>query len=245
MLIVIEGLDASGKTTQTKLLVERLEKENVNVHTLDFPQYTTNVFGKIVKRFLSNDFGDSVSLDPKLSALLFAGDRFESKELLNSWLKTPESESNSESIEQESVVVLNRYTPSNIAYNRAKSTNAEAANEIHLFIEMLEYQMLELPKPDIVLVLGSSSAITKARLQNEKANRDESRANSDAYESDSSFLDNVAKEYVHLCNTQDDWILIEITQDESIESVHERLWKCLLAFITTNYHNINKSLNKI
>lgn len=239
MLIVIEGLDASGKTTQTKLLVERLEKENVNVHTLDFPQYTTNVFGKIVKRFLSNDFGDSVSLDPKLSALLFAGDRFESKELLNSWLKP------SESNVPESVVVLNRYTPSNIAYNRAKSTNAEAANEIHLFIEMLEYQMLELPKPDIVLVLGSSSAITKARLQNEKANRDESRTNSDAYESDSSFLDNVAKEYVHLCNTQDDWMLIEITQDESIESVHERLWKCLLAFITTNYHNINKSLNKI
>ena len=79
MFIVIEGLDASGKTTQTELLVKKYQSLGKKVFTLDFPQYNDNVFGKILKKFLSNEFGDSVTLDPRLSALLFAGDRLESK----------------------------------------------------------------------------------------------------------------------------------------------------------------------
>jgi dTMP kinase len=209
MLIVVEGLDASGKTTQTNLLVESYRKLGKKVYTLDFPRYSKNVFGKILKQFLQNQFGDSVNLNPELSALLFAGDRFESKELLDKWLS-----------EKDSVVILNRYVPSNIAYNMAKSDNPE---QIEKFIISLEYELLQLPKPDIVIVLGSSSAITKARLGNQ----------TDAYESDNVFLDKVANVYLKLSEKYANWMLFPIEKDESKDSVHQRIFKQIKQYIIT------------
>jgi dTMP kinase len=214
-LIVIEGLDAAGKTTQTKLLENYLLSEGFKVHTLDFPQYDNNVFGLILKKFLANDFGDSVSLDPRLSAMLFAGDRLESKTLLDAWLSDPNV-----------TVILNRYIPSNIAYNRAKAGNnptkkvpttkysAEDAQNIEDFICNLEYTTFQMPKPDLVIVLGSSSAITKARLQEE----------TDAYESDANFLDKVACEYLKMCEKNPDlYKLYPITKDQTPQDVHIQL----------------------
>lgn len=206
MFIVIEGLDASGKTTQTELLVKKYQSLGKKVHTLDFPQYEHNVFGKILKRFLSNEFGNSVNLDPKLSALLFAGDRLESKNQLVRWKNDPDA-----------VVILNRYVGSNLAYNRAKSTSEKEANEIEELIVTLEYDLLGLPKPDVVVVLGSSAAITKARLGTQ----------TDAYESDSKFLDRVAQEYVYLCDTYSNWILLPIEKDQTRESVHDMIFKTI------------------
>lgn len=207
MLITIEGLDASGKTTQTHLLCEKLKQKGFNVHTLDFPQYENNVFGVILKKFLSNEFGDSVNFDPKLSALLFAGDRYESLAQLRQWLNEPNS-----------VVVLNRYIPSNIAYNRAKRKTDEEIEEITTFIENLEYKLLGLPKSDLVIVLGSSSAITQARLRTE--------AERDGYENDAPFLDRVAEEYVKLQKKYSaTWKWLPIEADESRERVHQRIWE--------------------
>jgi len=210
MLIVIEGLDASGKTTQTKLLVERLQLQGRTVNTLDFPQYDNGVFGKILKKFLANEFCDSVVCDAKLSAMLFAADRAEHKHKITEWLRDPNA-----------VVVLNRYIPSNIAYNRAKTSNDKLADDIHQFISQLEYVLLGLPKPDLVIVLGSSAAITKARLpgRSEKV--------TDAYEADAHFLDKVAEEYVKLCETEDNWQLLSIAENESIPDVHQRIWDLL------------------
>jgi dTMP kinase len=204
-IIVIEGLDAAGKTTQTKLLEERLIYKGFSVQTLDFPQYEHNVFGLILKKFLANEFGNSVSLDPRLSAMLFAGDRLESKRLLDIWLSDPQT-----------MVILNRYVPSNIAYNRAKASTPEDAQSIEDFICNLEYTTFHLPKPDLVLVLGSSSAITKARLQGD----------TDAYEADSDFLDKVAREYLKMCeNNPDTHQLYPITENESRIQVHQHLYE--------------------
>jgi dTMP kinase len=211
-LIVIEGLDAAGKTTQTEFLCDRLTYKGFKVYTLDFPQYNNNVFGLILKKFLANEFGDSVSLDPRLSSMLFAGDRLESKKVLDNWLNDPTT-----------VVILNRYVPSNIAYNRAKASITrggihaeEDAQSIEDFICNLEYNTFKLPKPDLVLVLGSSSAITRARLQEK----------TDAYESDSNFLDKVACEYLKMCDKNPDiYQLYPITENETPEQVHKGLYK--------------------
>ena len=207
-LIVLEGLDASGKTTQTRLLVQRLTSEypTEKVFTLDFPQYKTNVFGKILDDFLHNKLttNDASKFDARLSSLLFAGDRLESKPLLDYWLQ-----------DQHAIVVLNRYIGSNIAYNRAKSNDPDA---IQHFIETLEYSLLELPKPDLVIVIGSSSEITQKRL----------RSKVDSYESNTKLLDSVVQEYQYLCNTKPNWIMLEIDGTESPEQLHEQVWSIYL-----------------
>lgn len=212
MLIVLEGLDASGKTTQTKLLVEHLKSEGLQVHTLDFPQYENNMFGKILKDFLANKYGDSVNADPKLSGLLFAGDRYESKKQLQDWLA-----------EQNSVVVLNRYVGSNEAYNRAKAKSAEEDYELMHYINGLEYTTLGLPKPDLVLVIGSSAEITQKRLKKDEQ---------DGYESDAKFLDKVATVYQEICEVREHWRYIPIEANDSREQVHEKLWK-----VVSDYRN--------
>ena len=79
-LIVIDGLDGSGKATQTKLLLAKLKKEGYKTAVTDFPQYYTAFFGKMVGRYLSGEFGKINQVSPYLASVLYALDRFEAKE---------------------------------------------------------------------------------------------------------------------------------------------------------------------
>ena len=100
-LIVLDGSDGSGKATQTRFLLARLKKEGYRVKTLDFPQYEKNFFGKLIGECLVGDYGDFVKIDPHIGSVLYAADRYESKPVIERWLK------------QGFVVVLDRYVSSN------------------------------------------------------------------------------------------------------------------------------------
>ena len=76
-LIVIDGSDGSGKATQTKLLFERLKREKIKVHTLDFPQYTENLMGSLIGECIAGEHGDFLHVDPYIGSVLYAADRFE------------------------------------------------------------------------------------------------------------------------------------------------------------------------
>ena len=78
--IVIDGIDGSGKKTQTKLLIERLKREGLKVKTIDFPQYENNFFGKFIGECLVGEHGDFAKLDPKIASVLYGADRFESSQ---------------------------------------------------------------------------------------------------------------------------------------------------------------------
>ena len=69
-LIVITGVDGSGKTIQTKLLCERLLKEGYPVVTTDFPQYGKTFFADMVIKYLRGEFGSADSVSPYLAAIL-------------------------------------------------------------------------------------------------------------------------------------------------------------------------------
>ena len=76
MLIVIDGIDGSGKQTQTELLKHKLISKGKKVITYEFPNYST-FFGKIIRDYLDGKFGDSTKVDAKLISILYALDRFE------------------------------------------------------------------------------------------------------------------------------------------------------------------------
>src|SRR5215472_2595472 len=84
-LIAIEGIDGSGKNIQVRLLQHELSKRGYSVYSTGFPQYES-WFGKMVGQFLNGDFGPLEKVDPHFSALLYAGDRFEAKERLETAL---------------------------------------------------------------------------------------------------------------------------------------------------------------
>src|SRR3712207_3314277 len=108
MLIAIEGIDGSGKGTQARLLRERCRAAGLSAALISFPRYAETRFGRAVGKFLNGRFGTLDQVSPFLAALLYAGDRFESRTLLR------------ESLFANDVVVLNRYVASNVAHQGSK-----------------------------------------------------------------------------------------------------------------------------
>ena len=108
MLIVVEGLDGAGKSTQVKKLRKYLETSCGGVDYIHFPRYDAPVYGDLISRFLRGDYGDINSVHPQLVALLYAEDRHQAA----SYMKRE--------IEAGKTILLDRYVYSNIAYQCAK-----------------------------------------------------------------------------------------------------------------------------
>ena len=194
MLVVLEGLDGIGKTTQTRLLIENLCKKGHTVYTKDFPQYESSFFGKIIGKYLTGEFGDPVQVDPKYSSILYAGDRLEAKEELLEWTK-----------DENAYIILNRYVPSNLAYNMAKYENEADRKEFVEFIENLEYNIHGIPRPDLVLYLDGNIKECESRI-NTKGDREylkEANIKKDLYESNTSFQLRVRQCYLQLCKDRE------------------------------------------
>ena len=155
-IIVIEGIDGSGKETQTRLLVDWLKHHlGKEVSTFDFPSYNRSPFGRIIGRYLKGEFGDPVIMDPFEIALLYAGDRMHSRSELEA------------ALDQGHIVVLNRYVPSNLAYGCAKLRILNRHSERdHLvaFNRLIEYGAARLPKPDLVVVLDVNCKVASTMI---------------------------------------------------------------------------------
>ena len=147
-LIVIEGTDCSGKETQANRLVERLKSEGVPVYKDCFPKYETPT-GRIVggpvigkSHICPSYFGeDAPSASGKVISLYYAADRL--------YNIGPIKEALSNGIH----VILDRYTQSNMGFQAAKFENFKERKEMFDYIEKLEFELLELPKPDEIIFL--------------------------------------------------------------------------------------------
>lgn len=147
-IIVIEGTDCSGKETQTKRLVERLKKEGKKVFLMDFPQYETPT-GRIVggpflgKSYICEGWFPETApkVDPLVGICYYAADR---RYHVNTILKH---------LEKGEIVILDRYTFSSMAHQGGKCKTKEEKMKIFKKIETLEFEVLELPRPDAVLFL--------------------------------------------------------------------------------------------
>lgn len=140
MLIAIEGIDGSGKGTQTTLLAERLNTLGRKVKIFRFPQYEETFFGREVGHYLNGDYGGLDAVPAKFSALLYALDRFQALKSINSYL------------DEGAIVICDRYTPSNMAHQSAR-VSGEDGVAIQNWIETVEYKILGLPEPDAVIFL--------------------------------------------------------------------------------------------
>jgi len=147
-LIVIEGTDCSGKETQTKLLVERLEKENIKCVRFSFPNYDSPT-GKIVggpylgKDYICEGWFDegAVNVDPMVASLYYAADRKYNMPKINELLENGVN------------VILDRYTYSNLAHQGAKIESERDRLGIYRTLSKLEFGILDLPEADIKVFL--------------------------------------------------------------------------------------------
>jgi dTMP kinase len=201
-LIAIEGIDGSGKGTQAARLVAALQKRGRHVQLISFPRYRDTFFGARIGDFLNGRFGGLDEVHPFLAATLFAGDRLESRQLLEDGLA------------RNDVVVLDRYVASNIAHQASKRVGAERQQLLE-WIEKLEFEVNRLPKPDLVVLLDLP-ATEAQRLIARKAARSYTEKEADLQEADAVYLEEVRQVYLQLAARASGWSVISVVDESGI-----------------------------
>lgn len=183
--IAIEGIDGSGKRTQLELLARAFEERGVPYLRVSFPNYES-FFGKLVARFLNGEFGGLGEVDAHFSALLYAGDRFESKPALNDALHAGKA------------ILADRYVGSNLAHQTARVPENHRS-EFLAWLRRLEYEVYGLPQEDLVIYLRLP-AKEAHRLIALKRARKYTELQRDILEADIRHLEEAAGIYDQLAN---------------------------------------------
>lgn len=206
-IIVIEGPDGAGKTTQIELLNEALRKLGKKIKSIKFPQYKNNFFGKYIRECLDGKHGDFVNMEPVLASLPYAADRLESKNKLLEWVKNGY------------VILADRYTPANQIHQGGKIEGTKKRIKFLKFLDWLEFDLFKLPKPDIVIYLSIPFEMSKKSI--------EERGNPDVVEKDDEYLKNSIMSAEQLCKTNKNWVRINCcaSNGERIpkEKIHEMI----------------------
>ena len=207
-LIAIEGIDGSGKGTQTQLLTERLRMSGLRAASLQFPRYSATAFGAAIGDFLNGRFGELQHVHPQLAAVLYAGDRFESTHLLQ------------ETLDQNDVVILDRFVGSNLAHQCARLQGQER-RQLQDWIRRVEHEVFGLPRPDLNILIDVSSSISR-QLVACKGARDYTDQEADLQESNLPYLDLVRSCYLEIADAQDDWVLVPgLTNTGQLRSIEQ------------------------
>lgn len=204
MLVVLEGLDGAGKSTQVKKLRTYLESLLGNLEYIHFPRYDAPVYGDLISRFLRGDFGSNEAVHPQLVALLFAEDRHGAGPAMKAVL------------DQGGNILLDRYVYSNIAYQCAKLADPQEAEELRNWIFNTEYGDFELPKPDLNIFLDVPIGFVESKLRSQRGgeDRDYLEGAQDIHEADIQFQIRVRDIYRRQCELDPDFIRIDCS-DES------------------------------
>jgi len=222
-LIVIEGTDCSGKETQSKLIIERFKKENIEFKYFSFPNYDSPT-GKIVggpylgKEYICKGwFPETAPLvDPKVSSLYYAADRRYNIGIVNDLLDKGIN------------VILDRYFYSNMAHQGGKIQDKEERLKMYKWIETLEIDLLELPIPDIKIFLHVPFDISLKLKQNREESLDENESNKQhLIDAENSFLE-IAEIYgfeTIKCYENDDILSIEDINNMIYENMKATILK--------------------
>jgi len=216
-LVVLEGLDGAGKSTQLGLLRERAVREGHATEFLHFPRVETPLYGETIARFLRGDFGAADGVDPYTVALLFAGDRAAAAPVLREWLA------------EGRYVFLDRYVYSNVGYQCAKVADEAARARLAAWIEQLEYEIYAIPRPDLSLFLDVPARFTAARLAEERtgADREYLQGARDVHEASTEFQSRVREVYLDAARRDPALKIVDCSDPEGAmlppETIHEKI----------------------
>ncbi len=202
---VIEGLDASGKSTQLEFLQRHLSKNKVKFKYLHFPRTNSPIYGDLIARFLRGEFGNLDLVNPYLVALLYAGDRKDASELIQNWL------------DQGFLVIADRYVHSNVAFQCAKLNNKEQQEALKDWINYFEYTYNKIPKPSMSLFLDVPFDFTRKKLGQQRRGYDRTylQGRKDIHENDLEFQQKVRECYLWQVKDDPGFHLIDCRDDNS------------------------------
>lgn len=208
-LIVIDGIDGSGKSTQVELLKEYLASQGLAWEAISFPRYEDNIYGKLVKRYLEGEFGSINEVNPYLMSLAYAGDRTLAKPLIERWLS------------ERKLVLANRYVSSSKAHLGANLPEGKR-EEFFKWLDVLEYKENKIPKEDLTILLTVDPKIGQKNVQGIHG--------PDIHEENLKHQQEANKIYLGLAKAESNWYVVDCMKDgemRSKESIHQDIMHIL------------------
>jgi len=209
--IVIDGTDGSGKATQTQLLAERLSRAGFDVAMADFPQYEKKSAG-LIEKYLAGKYGTAKQVGPYRASIFYAADRYDASFKIKRWLSEGKT------------VVANRYVTANLAHQGGKISNPLERKHFFDWLIELEYEIFEIPKPDLNIILHLPADISRALIKSRQFRLGQPL---DIHEDDLEHLKQAENVYLEIAKIFPDTILIECARDGKIldkEAINNLLW---------------------
>lgn len=217
-LIVLEGTDGSGKSTQFKLLTDRLISEGRSFHKLVFPQYAEQS-SALIRMYLGGEFGSKpTDVNAYAASSFYAVDRYASyKKVWEEPYKAGE------------LILSDRYTTSNAVHQGSKLAGEEQT-AFFRWLEDFEFQKLGLPKPDLVIYLDVPTELTEAMMRRREQ---DTNTHADIHEKDLAYLA-ICRATGREAAAAYGWKVISCAADGAMrtrEDIHEEIYalvrKCL------------------
>lgn len=215
-LIVIEGTDGSGKSTQFRLLTDRLESEQVKFQKLVFPQYS-EPSSALIRMYLGGEFGKSPSdVNAYAASAFYSVDRYASyRKVWGKWY------------EGGGLVVSDRYTTSNAVHQASKEPEDKREDFLNWLYDF-EYDKLGLPRPDLVIYLDVPTDFTEKMLRHRES---ETNTHADIHEQDMQYLA-TCRRMGRAAAEHYGWTVIRCVRDgamRSMEDIHEEIYRHVAA----------------
>lgn len=215
-LYVIEGVDGSGKATQTELLYQALLAEGKPVRKVSFPDYDSPS-SSLIKMYLNGEFGtDPQSVNAFATSVFFAVDRFAS--FRKDW---------QEFYENGGIIIADRYVTSNLVHQAGKISDAAEKERYIQWLSDLEYNIFGLPMPDCVIFLDMPPAYSlKLRQQRNELKQG---LTADIHEADQTYLQNAYENAIGIAKHQE-WHTISCVTDDNIrtiEDIHDEILRTI------------------
>jgi dTMP kinase len=215
IFIVLDGIDGSGKGTQTKLLVERLKQEGFDVETISFPQYGKKSAGA-AEEYLNSNYG---MIDAKQASVLYAVDRFDASFQINDWLKNGK------------VIVTNRYVTASAGHQGGKIAEKADREKFFNWLYELEYGLFKIPVPDTNIIIHMPAEIAQ-KLVDQKQFVERAYAEGkkrDLHEADINHLKHAEQVFLEIAETFPNTKIVYSVEDggrlRSPEEVHTMIWE--------------------
>jgi dTMP kinase len=228
MLIAIEGIDAAGKGTQAQLLKTKAQSYGLSVEILSFPRYGKTLFAKTIADYLNGKFGDLTSVNPYFSSLLYAGDRFESRNIVTTLSQAHD------------LLILDRYVSSNLAYQAAR-VEREDRQEFILWLARIEYGIYNLPRAPLTVYLDVPVELASKMLYKKKQ-RSYTTETADIYEKDTQYLATCREVYHTLAsmNFESTWLPIQCSRPDGhireIQEISDSIWSSIEPMIRITFN---------
>ena len=210
-LIVFEGTDGSGKSTQFKALCDRLTKQDTTYEKLVFPQYK-EPSSALIRMYLAGEFGSHPGdVNPYAASAFYAVDRYASmKKVWGDYYKDG------------GLILADRYTTSNAVHQSAKLSEGERADFCR-WLDEFEHDRLELPRADLVLYLDMPTdfAVKLLRSREQATN-----TTADIHEVDEGYLSTCRTAALQAAKVLG-WTVIPCVENgtlRSIEEIHDQIW---------------------